>query len=87
MNKRAISEYEIGKKLENFREQQDYYVGESFAAIVGYKGNGAIIHYTASEEGSAMVKNENILLIDSGAQYKDGTTDITRTVWLGGTTN
>lgn len=82
---REISEYEIGEKLESFRQQQDLYVGESFAAIVGYQGNGAIIHYTASEEGAAMVKNEDILLIDSGAQYKDGTTDITRTVWLGGT--
>lgn len=82
---REISEYEIGKKLLSFRKQQDFYVGESFAAIVGYKGNGAIIHYTASEEGAAMVKNEDILLVDSGAQYKDGTTDITRTVWLGGT--
>ncbi|AFL82130.1 Xaa-Pro aminopeptidase [Aequorivita sublithincola DSM 14238] len=82
---REISEYEIGKKLESFRKQQDLYVGESFAAIVGYKGNGAIIHYTASEERAALVKNENILLVDSGAQYKDGTTDITRTVWLGGT--
>ena len=82
---REISEYEIGKKLESFRKQQDYYVGESFAAIVGYKGNGAIIHYTAPEKGSEMVKNENILLVDSGAQYKDGTTDITRTVWLGRT--
>ncbi|NGX83918.1 aminopeptidase P family protein [Aequorivita sp. KMM 9714] len=82
---REISEYEIGKKLESFRQQQNLYTGESFAAIVGYKGNGAIIHYTAPKEGSAMVKNENILLVDSGAQYKDGTTDITRTVWLGGT--
>jgi Xaa-Pro aminopeptidase len=82
---RSISEYEIGKKLESFRKQQDLYMGESFAAIVGYKGNGAIIHYTASEKGAAMVKNEDILLVDSGAQYKDGTTDITRTVWLGGT--
>ncbi|MBB6680470.1 aminopeptidase P family protein [Aequorivita sp. 609] len=82
---REISEYEIGEKLESFRQQQDLYTGESFAAIVGYKGNGAIIHYTAPKEGSAMVKNENILLVDSGAQYKDGTTDITRTVWLGGT--
>ncbi len=81
---KSISEYEIGKKLESFRKQQDLYMGESFAAIVGYKGNGAIIHYTASENGCAMVKNEDILLIDSGAQYKDGTTDITRTVWLGG---
>ncbi|WP_310991975.1 aminopeptidase P family protein [Aequorivita marina] len=85
LTSRAISEYEIGKKLESFRKQQDLYIGESFAAIVGYKGNGAIIHYTASQETAAMVKNEDILLVDSGAQYKDGTTDITRTVWLGGT--
>lgn len=85
LDTRAISEYEIGKKLESYRKQQDLYMGESFAAIVGYKGNGAIIHYTASEEAAAMVKNENILLVDSGAQYKDGTTDITRTIWLGGT--
>lgn len=84
LEKREISEYEIGKKLESFRKQQDLYIGESFASIVGYKDNGAIIHYTASEKGAAMVKNEDVLLIDSGAQYKDGTTDITRTVWLGG---
>lgn len=85
LENREISEYEIGRKLDNFRQQQEYYTGESFAAIVGYKGNGAIIHYTAPEENSAMVKNEGILLVDSGAQYKDGTTDITRTVWLGDT--
>ena len=84
LEKRTISEYEIGRVLESFRQQQEQYTGESFAAIVGYKGNGAIIHYTAPEEGSAMVKNEGILLIDSGAQYRDGTTDITRTIWLGG---
>ncbi len=81
----TISEYEIGKKLASFRQQQAYYTGESFAAIVGYKGNGAIIHYTAPEEGSAMVCNDGILLIDSGGQYQNGTTDITRTIWLGGT--
>ena len=85
LSKKAISEFEIGKKLESFRKQQELYIGESFAAIVGYKGNGAIIHYTASDKKSAMVNNEGILLIDSGAQYKDGTTDITRTIWLGGT--
>ncbi|WP_440881541.1 aminopeptidase P family protein [Tenacibaculum sp. C7A-26P2] len=82
---KTISEYKIGKKLDSFRQQQEYYTGESFPAIVGYKGNGAIIHYTAPEENSAEVSNEGILLVDSGAQYKDGTTDITRTIWLGGT--
>lgn len=85
LKSKAISEFEIGKKLESFRKQQMLYVGESFAAIVGYKGNGAVIHYTATQSDSALVKNEDILLVDSGAQYKDGTTDITRTVWLGGT--
>ncbi|WP_299160303.1 aminopeptidase P family protein [uncultured Tenacibaculum sp.] len=85
LEKKSISEYELGKKLESFRQQQEYYVGESFAAIVGYKKNGAIIHYTAPEQGSSLVNNEGILLLDSGAQYKDGTTDITRTIWLGGT--
>ncbi|MBQ0769267.1 MAG: aminopeptidase P family protein [Bizionia sp.] len=84
---KAISEFEIGKKLESFRKEQALYMGESFAAIVGYKGNGAVIHYTASQNSAALVKNEDILLVDSGAQYQDGTTDITRTVWLGGTPN
>lgn len=80
----VISEYDLGRKLESFRMKQDRYVGESFAAIVGYKGNGAIVHYTAPEFGSAQIKNEGILLLDSGAQYLDATTDITRTIWLGG---
>jgi len=84
LKERKISEYEIGQKLTSFRKEQPLYRDDSFAAIVGYKGNGAIIHYTAPKEGSAMVKNEGILLIDSGAQYENGTTDVTRTVWLGG---
>ncbi|PCH74418.1 MAG: peptidase M24, partial [Flavobacteriaceae bacterium] len=78
-----ISEYEIGRKLDGFRQQQALYKGESFSAIVSYKNNGAIIHYTAPKEGSAMVTTDGILLIDSGAQYQNGTTDVTRTVLLG----
>ena len=84
LKEREISEYEIGQKLTSFRKEQPLYRDDSFASIVGYKGNGAIIHYTAPKEGSAMVKKEGILLIDSGAQYENGTTDVTRTVWLGG---
>ncbi|HKJ06323.1 MAG TPA: aminopeptidase family protein P, partial [Flavobacteriaceae bacterium] len=84
LEQREISEYEIGNVLESFRKEQAHYQQQSFSAIVGYKGNGAIIHYTAPKEGSAMVKKEGILLIDSGAQYSNGTTDVTRTVWLGG---
>lgn len=80
----TISEYDLGRKLESFRMEQECYVGESFSAIVGYKGNGAIVHYTAPESGSSMIQNEGILLLDSGAQYLDATTDITRTIWLGG---
>lgn len=80
----TITEYELGIKLESFRKEQKNYVYQSFPAIVGYKGNGAIVHYRAPEKGSSVIKNEGILLIDSGAQYWDATTDITRTIWLGG---
>lgn len=80
----TISEYDLGLKLESFRKEGKNYKGESFPAIVGYKGNGAIVHYTAPENGSATIENNGILLLDSGAQYLEGTTDITRTIWLGG---
>ncbi len=83
IEQREISEYEIGRTLDSYRQKQAHYKGESFAAIVSYKNNGAIIHYTAPKEGSTMVKNEGILLIDSGAQYQNGTTDVTRTTFLG----
>ncbi|MDV7187687.1 aminopeptidase P family protein [Lutibacter sp. TH_r2] len=84
LENQELSEYEIGKKLTSYRAEQPLYKDDSFSSIVGYKGNGAIIHYSAPKEGSAMVKKENLLLIDSGGQYENGTTDITRTVWLGG---
>lgn len=81
----TMSEFDIGRQLEKFRREQPLYKYQSFDAIVGYQENGAIIHYTAPEEGSAEVRYEGILLIDSGAQYENATTDITRTVWLSGT--
>ena len=81
----TISEYDLGVKLESFRKKQEFYKYQSFGAVVGYKSNGAIIHYSAPENGSSMISNEGILLVDSGAQYENATTDITRTVWLGGT--
>lgn len=80
----TISEYEVGKKLETFRAKQELYKGQSFGCIVGYQSNGAIIHYSAQEENAAMISKKGILLIDSGAQYENATTDITRTIWLGG---
>lgn len=81
----TISEFELGRKLESFRATKPLYKDQSFGCIVGYKSNGAIIHYSAPEVGSATISNEGVLLIDSGAQYENATTDITRTVWLGGT--
>lgn len=83
LDKRAVSEFELGQKLANFRSQQGLYHGESFAAIVGYQGNGAIVHYRPMPDTSANIKKKGILLLDSGGQYEDGTTDITRTFALG----
>lgn len=79
----GLKETDVAKKLSGFRSQQDLYKGDSFAAIVGYKSNGAIVHYHAEEETCATIKNEGMLLIDSGGQYLDGTTDITRTICFG----
>lgn len=77
------SEYEIGEKLAELRSQQEGYFGESFPAIAGYKGNGAIVHYRPKAESSARLQAEGVFLLDSGGQYQDGTTDITRTTALG----
>ena len=77
------TEFEVGEKLANFRAEQKGYFGESFPAIVGYAGNGAVIHYRAEKDTALPIKPEGILLLDSGGQYRDGTTDITRTVALG----
>ncbi len=82
LQQRSIKETEVAEKLIEFRQGQSDYYGESFSAIVGYQGNGAIVHYRAQEETCAEIKAEGILLLDSGGQYLDGTTDITRTVAL-----
>lgn len=83
VGKEDLDEYQIGQKLLDFRKKGKYFVGNSFDSIVGYKGNGAIIHYSAPEIGSAKVTDHGSILIDSGGQYLDGTTDITRTLPLG----
>ena len=81
--KGTVTELEIGKKLIECRSEQPFYVGESFSTIAGYAGNAAIIHYRATPETSVTVQPKGLLLVDSGAQYLDGTTDITRTVAVG----
>ncbi|EXZ87250.1 metallopeptidase M24 family protein [Bacteroides fragilis str. J38-1] len=77
------TELSIDRKLHAFRATQDLYVGESFDTIAGYKEHGAIVHYSATEESNATLHPKGFLLLDSGAQYLDGTTDITRTIALG----
>lgn len=83
---RTVSEVEVSEQLAAFRQAQGDYFGESFSAIVGYQGNGAIVHYRPEKETCAQLKKEGILLLDSGGQYINGTTDITRTVALGSPT-
>jgi len=86
LGKIAMDEVSVAEKLEDIRSRMNHYKGLSFSTIVGYKENGAIVHYTAKKETAAKIQPEGLLLVDSGAQYEDGTTDITRTISLGGTT-
>ncbi|MFT6809855.1 MAG: Xaa-Pro aminopeptidase [Saprospiraceae bacterium] len=78
-----ITEATFADKIAFFRSQQEGYYGESFPAIVGYKSNGAINHYRPHHDSALQLKREGILLCDSGGQYVDGTSDITRTIALG----
>lgn len=78
-----LTEMSISKKLYEFRSLQENFVGESFDTIAGYNEHGAIVHYRATESTDATLKAEGLLLLDSGGQYLDGTTDITRTIALG----
>lgn len=78
-----LTEYTLAEHLEAFRREQPRYVGPSFGTIAGYQGNGAIVHYSAQPDTAATLRPEGLLLLDSGGQYHDGTTDITRTLTLG----
>ncbi len=82
-NGEEITELSVAEELRTFRSEQDLFFGESFQTIAGYGANAAIVHYSATAESNATIKPENFLLVDSGGQYFDGTTDITRTVALG----
>ena len=65
------------------RAENESFVEESFESIIGYKDNAAVVHYAPSNVGSKTISNQGLVLIDSGAHYKEGTTDITRTLALG----
>ena len=77
------TELSVDRKLHEFRAAQPLYMGESFDTIAGYKEHGAIVHYSATPESDVPLQPKGFLLLDSGAQYLDGTTDITRTIALG----
>ena len=78
-----MSEISVAEKVLEFRKAQKDFVEESFTTICGYGAHGAVIHYHATEETNAKIDAEGLLLVDSGAQYLDGTTDITRTFAMG----
>ena len=69
--------------MKEFRSKQDLYKGLSFPSIIGFGSNGAVIHYTASTKTNKQVTDQSTLLVDTGSQYLDGTTDVTRSVHFG----
>lgn len=83
IKEREISEMEASDKLRLFRESGENFVGDSFGTISAYGENAAMAHYTATIDNYSMLENAGLYLVDSGAQYLDGTTDITRTIAVG----
>ena len=81
------TEITLAAKLGEFRAMGENYTDDSFCTIAGWKGNGAIVHYHATPEECAKIEGDGVLLLDSGGQYFDGTTDITRTIWVGNPAN
>ncbi|MBN1043855.1 aminopeptidase P family protein [Clostridium botulinum] len=83
VGKENITEVTVADKLLELRSKGDLFVEESFGTIAGYKDHAAMMHYSATDESAYELKPEGILLVDSGGQYLDGTTDITRSFILG----
>jgi|WetSurMetagenome_2_1015567.scaffolds.fasta_scaffold00083_15 Xaa-Pro aminopeptidase len=83
MGSNTLSELSAGEKLNILRSESEYYLGPSFAPIVAFNDHGALPHYSASVESDCAIGTNGILLVDSGGQYLDGTTDITRTIAFG----
>lgn len=83
IGKETITEISASDYLESLRRKQEHNLGLSFSTISAYKEHAAMMHYSASEETNVELKPEGMLLVDSGGQYLEGTTDITRTFVLG----
>ncbi|TLX71531.1 aminopeptidase P family protein [Labilibacter sediminis] len=79
----TVSEISASKQLKKFRAENENFVGESFNSISGFAAHGAIVHYSVNKETDIKLTPDNFYLIDSGGQYFEGTTDITRTIHLG----
>jgi Xaa-Pro aminopeptidase len=79
----TMSELSLADKLYNLRAEQENYLGPSFSTIAAYNEHGALPHYSATSDSDSVIGPEGILLVDSGGQYLDGTTDITRTICIG----
>lgn len=83
ISEREISEIEASDVLRKLREKGENFVMDSFGTISAYGENAAMAHYSATPDNYSMIKNKGLYLVDSGAQYYDGTTDITRTIAVG----
>lgn len=83
IGKIEITEISATQKLEDFRREQDKFIEPSFSTIAAYKDHAAMMHYSATEESNYKLEPRDLFLVDSGGQYFDGTTDITRTIALG----
>lgn len=86
IGKIEITEISAADKMTELRKEQGQFIEPSFASIAGYGANGAIVHYSATEESNTTLEPKGLFLLDSGGQYFDGTTDITRTFALGSLT-
>ena len=83
IGKIEITEISAAEKMTELRREQGEFIEESFSSIAGYGANGAIVHYSATKESNTILEPKGLFLLDSGGQYFDGTTDITRTFALG----
>ena len=83
VGKMKITELSATQKLEDFRREQDKFIEPSFGTIAAYKEHAAMMHYSATKESDYSLEPRDLFLVDSGGQYYDGTTDITRTIALG----
>jgi Xaa-Pro aminopeptidase len=79
----GVTEMSAGEKLDGIRGEMEHVRGLSFETIAGYQAHGAVIHYRSTEKTDCEIRPEGLLLVDSGGQYLDGTTDVTRTIALG----